>query len=148
MSLFPTKILLATDGTEVSTPASRAAAELSARTGSEVHLVYVGDEISDTLSHAEFDSDDERAARRARELLDEQAQRIEAEGGAVSDSHIIAGSEPDEEVVKLTREPDVGMVVVGSRGLNWLEEVIKGSVSSSVVRDARCPVLVVHEDDA
>ncbi len=148
MSLFPTKILLATDGTEISTPASRAAAELSARTGSEVHLVYVGDEISDTLSPTEYDSEDEQAARRARELLDEQARRIEADGGTVSDSHLIAGSEPDEEIVKLTREPDVGMVVLGSRGLNWLEEAIRGSVSSSVVRDARCPVLVVHEDDA
>jgi nucleotide-binding universal stress UspA family protein len=148
VNLFPTKILLATDGTEVSTPASRAAAELSARTGSEVHLVYVGDEISDTLSYAEFDSDDEHAARRARELLDEQARRIEADGGTVADLDIIAGNEPDEEIVKLTREPDVRMVVVGSRGLNWLEEAIKGSVSSSVVRDARCPVLVVHEDDA
>ena len=147
MSLFPTKILLATDGTEVSTPASRAAAELSAKTGSEVHLIYDGDEISDTLSHTEFSSEDEQAARRARELLDEQAQRIEADGGTVSDSHIIAGNEPDEEIMKLTREPDVGMVVVGSRGLNWLEEAIRGSVSSSVVRDARCPVLVVHEDD-
>ena len=136
MSLFPTKILLATDGTEVSNSASRAAPELSARTGSEVHLNYVGDEISDTLSHAEFDSDDE------------QARRIEAEGWTVSDSHIIAGNEPDEEIVELTRVPGVGMVVVGSRGLNWLEEAIKGSVSSSDVRDARCPVLVVHEDDA
>ena len=148
MSLFPTKILLATDGTEVSTPASRAAAELSARTGSEVHLVYVGDEISDALSHTEFDADDEQAARRARELLDEQAQRIKAEGGTVSDSHIIVGSKPDEEIVKLTREPDVGMVVVGSGGLNWMEEALRDSVSSSVVREARCPVLVVHEDDA
>ena len=148
MSLFPTRILLATDGTEVSNPASRAAAELSAKTDSEVHLIYVGDEISDTLSHAEFDSDDQQAARRARELLDEQARRIEADGGIVSDTHIIAGNEPDEEIVKLTRAPEVGIVVVGSRGLNWLAEAIKGSVSSSVVRDARCPVLVVHEDDA
>jgi nucleotide-binding universal stress UspA family protein len=40
------------------------------------------------------------------------------------------------------------MVVVGSRSLNWLEKAIRGGVSSSVVRYTRCPVLVVHEDDA
>ncbi len=40
------------------------------------------------------------------------------------------------------------MVVVGSRRLNWLEEAIRGGVWSSVVRYTRCPILVVHEDDA
>ena len=72
MSLFPVRILLAIGGAEVATAASRAVAELSARTGFEVHLAYVGDEISDTLSHTEFDSEDERA------------RRIEADGGTVS----------------------------------------------------------------
>jgi nucleotide-binding universal stress UspA family protein len=41
MSIFPTEILLATDGSEEATLATQAATELSKETDSEVHLVYV-----------------------------------------------------------------------------------------------------------
>lgn len=46
MGMFPTKILVATDGSESSAPAVRAAAEVSAKTDSEIELVYVGKDIS------------------------------------------------------------------------------------------------------
>src|SRR5215218_9966933 len=41
VSIFPTKILLATDGSEEAQQAARAAGELSKTTGSEVHIAYV-----------------------------------------------------------------------------------------------------------
>ncbi len=41
MSIFPTTILLATDGSEEAVQATQAATELSRDTGSEVHVVYV-----------------------------------------------------------------------------------------------------------
>ena len=41
MSIFPTKILLATDGSKEAGQAAQAAAELSKETGSEVHIAYV-----------------------------------------------------------------------------------------------------------
>src|SRR5918997_4729272 len=42
MSIFPTKILLATDGSKEAELAFASAADLSERTGSELHAVYVG----------------------------------------------------------------------------------------------------------
>ncbi len=41
MSVFPTTILLATDGSDEAKRATEAATELSRETGSEVHLIYV-----------------------------------------------------------------------------------------------------------
>jgi nucleotide-binding universal stress UspA family protein len=41
MSIFPTRILLATDGSEEADLASRTAADLAESTGSELHVVYV-----------------------------------------------------------------------------------------------------------
>ena len=41
MSTFPTKILLAVDGSEEAENAARAGVELSAKTNSELHVVYV-----------------------------------------------------------------------------------------------------------
>jgi nucleotide-binding universal stress UspA family protein len=42
MSIFPTKILLATDGSREAKLAFASAADLSEKTGSELHVVYVG----------------------------------------------------------------------------------------------------------
>jgi nucleotide-binding universal stress UspA family protein len=41
MSIFPTKILLASDGSKEARLTAQAAAELSKDTGSEVHIAYV-----------------------------------------------------------------------------------------------------------
>ena len=40
MSVFPTKVLLATDGSEEAELAARTATELVEKTGSELHVVY------------------------------------------------------------------------------------------------------------
>jgi nucleotide-binding universal stress UspA family protein len=42
MSIFPTKILLATDGSKEAELAFASAADLSEKTGSELYVVYVG----------------------------------------------------------------------------------------------------------
>ena len=142
--MFPTKILLATDGTESATPARKAAAELSAKTDSHIELVYVGEDISSPAAYNDPSDSDQQAAQNARELLDEVTSKIEEDGGRVSESHIVPGEKPADEIVKLTREQDVGLVVVGSRGLGRLQYAVQGSVSATVVREAECPVLVVH----
>ena len=41
MSIFPTKILLATDGSNEAELATRTAADLAQKTGSELHVVHV-----------------------------------------------------------------------------------------------------------
>ena len=41
MSIFPTRILLATDGSREADLASRTAADLAQSTGSELHVIFV-----------------------------------------------------------------------------------------------------------
>ncbi len=144
--MFPTNILLATDGSDSSLPALRAAADLSAKTGSGVHVIYVGRGISTPAAYNDPGSKDTDAASEARDLIDGQIKEIEARGGTVADSHVVPGKNPAREIIKFTREPGIGMVVVGSRGLGRFRYALRGSVSATVVRDAYCPVLVVHGD--
>lgn len=144
MAMFPTKILVATDGSESAAPAVRAAAEVSAKTDSEIELVYVGEEISAPAAYDDPSSSETETADKALELLDGVKQEIEESGGKVAEVHIVPGKSPAEEIVKLTREDDIGLVVVGSRGLGRLQYLVQESVSSTVVRQAFCPVLVVH----
>ena len=147
MSMFPTKILVAVDGSDSSDPALRAAAELSEKTGSEVNVIYVGKDVPTPAAYDEPSSSDQEAAQKAQELLDEKARQVEEAGGRIAESYVVLGDDPADKIFEFTKELDIGFVVVGSRGLGPLQDARQNSVSSTVVREASCPVLVVHGDE-
>ncbi len=150
MGVFPTKILLATDGSEEAVRATQAATELSRDTGSEVHVVYVLPAPAQLIGHHLYsdeikDSLIGRAERDAERFLKEQAERIESDGGKVAETHLRSG-DPDKEILRTAEALGVGMIVIGSRGLGAISRALLGSVSDSVVRHAHCPVFVVRGD--
>jgi nucleotide-binding universal stress UspA family protein len=152
MSFFPRSILLATDGSEEARLATQAAIELSKATGSEVHVLYVLPSAGELIGPHSYPTDRresllEQAERDARKFLDEQAERIGSEGGKVAEAHLRTGR-ADKEVVRISEELGVGMIVMGSRGLGAVSRALMGSVSDSVVRHAHCPVFVVRGDEA
>jgi nucleotide-binding universal stress UspA family protein len=156
MSIFPTKILLATDGSREAQLAATTAADLAKSTASELHVLYVGEaanpyaervglagaeaavpRLDAELKGGEFE-------RQARDVLDAEAERVRAAGGAVAKAHLSMGK-VDHEVVSLAEEIGAGLIVVGSRGWGGIRRALMGSVSESVVRHSHCPVLVVRE---
>jgi nucleotide-binding universal stress UspA family protein len=152
MSIFPTKILLATDGSKEARLAAQAAAELSKDTGSEVHVTYVLPSPRELRGHHTYSRDVmrsvlEQAEGEARSFLEAQAKQVGESGGKVAETHLRAG-EPDKEIVKLSEELGVGTIVIGSRGLGAVKRALMGGVSESVVRHAHCPVFVVRGDEA
>ncbi len=157
MSIFPTKILLATDGSEEAALAAKTAADIAQKTGSELHVVHArlllpwaGYSAAETPTTGAVD--EEEARERVMRWLDDQVERIEAEGGNVTQAYLRLGR-PDEgiitvaeEIVSLAEEIGAGLIVVGSRGLGGIRRALMGSVSDSVVRHAHCPVLVVRKE--
>ena len=141
MSIFPTKILLATDGSEDAELATTTAAALAKSTGSELHLVNVGVVAPALL--APLDVEPARVEREVRDVLGEQARKVENVGGAVAQSHVRVG-EAAREVVNLAEEIGTGLIAVGSRGRGKAKRMLMGSVSDAVVRHAHCPVMVVR----
>src|SRR3712207_2104926 len=149
MSILPTKILLATDGSEEAALAARTAADIAQKTDSELHVVHVRgisvyiDPSTETarIIHAA----EETARREAQETLDAQVEQIKAAGGEVAQTYVRLGR-PAEEIIILADEIDAGLVVLGSRGLGGIRRLLLGSVSDGVVRHAHCPVLVVRKD--
>ena len=157
MSFFPTKILVAIDGSEEAALAARTAAAMAHKTGSELHVVHArlmlpwAGHHYDTEGTTTGTVDKERARETVMRWLDAQVERIEAEGVKVAQAHLRLGR-PDEhiitvaeEIVSLAEEIGAGLIVIGSRGLGKLRRVLLGSVSDSVVRHAHCPVLVVRK---
>src|SRR5918994_5407091 len=120
MSFFPTKILLATDGSEEAEWAAQSAVQLANETGSELHVVLVGPRIVTSVGLPGSPG-----------------------GGMVAQSHFRAGR-PAPEIVDLAEEIGAGLIVMASRGLGGIRRALMGRVSSSVVRHAHCPVLVVR----
>lgn len=147
---LPGRVLLALDGSKEAAAASRAAVEIAAGTGSELHLLFVlsndlGLPPAHVLASERYEEVLRQARHGAREFVDRQAENLEAEGAKVKDAHLAFGR-ADEEIVKLSEELEAGLIVMGSRGLGGVRRALLGSVSDSVVRHAHCPVLVVRED--
>jgi nucleotide-binding universal stress UspA family protein len=150
MSIFPTRILLATDGSEQADLAALRAVELTESTDSELHVVHVGvlptflESYPGTLGYS--GKLYEQIEEDSRELLRELSWRVKVAGGTVAGTHLRMGA-VDLEIVALAKELGVDLIVMGCRGHRGIRRAIEGSISDGVIRHAPCPVLVVgsHE---
>jgi nucleotide-binding universal stress UspA family protein len=149
MSTFPTRILLATDGSEEAELAALRAVDLADATDSELHVVHVGvvpiflKSYPGTLGHERRLY--EEIEEMSRELLRKESWRVKAAGGTVAGTHLRMG-EVALEIVALAEELQADLIVMGCRGLGGVRRALMGSVSDSVVRHAHCPVLVVRPE--
>ena len=149
MSSFPTKILLATDGSEEAELAALRAVDLARSTDSELHVVHVGAIPTLLVSYPGTLGYDhklyERIEEESRELLRKESWRVKAAGGTVAGAYLRMGS-ADPEIVALAKELGVDLIVIGCRGHRGVRRAIEGSVSDGVIRHAPCPVLVVRPE--
>jgi nucleotide-binding universal stress UspA family protein len=144
VSYAPTKILVATDGSRDAVSATRAAIDLSARTGSELHVVHAWEALP-PYAHPSIAVATDAALyeREAQNLLFEQLDRLEAAGVEVAGAHLERGPAA-EKIADLADRLGVGFIVLGSRGLGRVKRLLLGSVSEGVLRLAPCPVLVMR----
>lgn len=141
------KVLVAIDGSEEAELACRAAAEVAEGAGSELHVVYV-EPLPDFMK---TDAGAPAYDRRLYEMIEAEGQetlrkliwRTKVGGVAVAGAHLRMGAVADE-IVGSAEELEAGLIVVGSRGLGRLRRALAGSVSESVFRRARRPVMVVR----
>ncbi len=129
--------------------ATEAAVELVSGTGSELHVVHVVSTTPEMPYPRRFARERTEALLEAKKLhaltlLDKRVAWIEKIGGKVAGSYYREGK-PDEEVIRLREELDVGLVIMGDRSQNWFERAFARSFSERVLSRANRPVLVVRE---
>jgi len=137
------KILIATDGSETALAAIDAGLELAAQEHAEVVFVHVtsllelspetdGHEAPERLPRAEADA-----------ALCEAIERAQ-EHGVTAKTELLIGYAP-KQIVRLARDIDAELIVVGSRGLGRVKSAVLGSTSREVLAKADRPVMVVRE---
>lgn len=135
------KILLAADGSDHSIRATSEVIKIaSVNETSIVTVVLVADYSqakSDVLhsgSSVELDMKRRRKLMPVEELLRSANinYRIEILHGV-----------PGPSIVEFANKQNYELLVIGSRGLNSLQEMVLGSVSHKVVKRAECPVMIV-----
>lgn len=124
------RILVGTDGSAGADRAVQLAARLAAELEAHlkiVHVLTVDDPPLDELNdHASI-------ARK----------RAEAVGLSDIESESLAGNDVAESILATAHRDEVGMIIVGKRGLGRVAGLLLGSVSQKLVSDAQCPVMVV-----
>src|SRR5215217_5283381 len=127
MSIFPARILLATDGSEEAELAALRAVELADATDSELHVVHVGvvpiflKSYPGTLGYERrlYEQIEEMSS----ELLRKQSGRVKAAGGTVAGTHLRMGGVA-LEIVALAEELQADLIVMGSRGLGGVRRAL------------------------
>lgn len=150
VNYFPTKILLATDASKDAIKAAQIASDISSVSGSELHVLHVGSTKDFHVAPGAEQSFSPRSPslgevrETSEKTLEEAVKQVEEAGGTVAQTHLRMG-DPDDEILRHCEEHgDIGLLVMGSRGLGPIKRRLMGSVSESVVRHASCPVLVAR----
>ncbi|MBP6382724.1 MAG: universal stress protein [Pseudomonadales bacterium] len=138
------KVMVPVDGSDASARAAAWAAKYAARNGAELVLLHVhAARGSETLALGSLDATQiEEAERRIAGPSFDRAR--EAIGAATAARTLVSIGDPAEEIVALARREHADLIVMGSRGLSPVRELLLGSVSEKVIHHAHCAVTVVR----
>jgi nucleotide-binding universal stress UspA family protein len=139
------KILIPTDGSELSRIALEEALILAAEQRAEVHVIHVFEPLRHMARQGmaelpRFVRDEEEHA------LEHAAQRARALGvRATTASLDAAGRRPADVIVAEASATGADLIAIGTHGRRGMERMLLGSVAEGVARSATVPVLLIRE---
>jgi nucleotide-binding universal stress UspA family protein len=136
------RILLAVDGSENSLRAAKEAGDLARAMKSDVRILVAFGSIPSYLGEPNLERVIEAHMKESQSIVQKAQDALGKIPGEVH-TEIIEGS-PAEAIINVAKTRSSTVIVMGSRGLSSIAELVLGSTSHKVVSHAPCPVLIVH----
>ncbi len=143
-------IVLATDGSPSAAEATLRAVELAGALDATLVVVAVEHVTVPAYGYYGYADVVTELAKLEHEHVDEtlaRAQAVATEAGVRCEVVHATGSIA-EEICEIAARRQARLIVVGAHGWGPVRRLLHGSVSSAVLHDAPCPVLVVRGEQA
>ncbi|MEA5554365.1 universal stress protein [Anabaena cylindrica UHCC 0172] len=134
-------ILVALDGSEIAERVIQALGDLVLSSNTKVILCHV---FPTPESEIELPADrpHPESPKFSYFQIEKQLQSYQEKLLFESELELVTG-DPADEIVRLANIYKADLVVIGSRGLTGMKRIVQGSVSTQVMEEANCSVLVV-----
>ncbi|NGM17672.1 universal stress protein [Eggerthellaceae bacterium zg-887] len=141
------RIFAALDGSSTQKAVAERAIALAASNRAELVFGHVIDSVPYEASGVDFEALCAEGAKRIEEDLAELLGQARDNANIPSVELVVrAGRITDTLATQLVEPMDPDLVVCGERGLSNIKYAFVGSVSTYLIRNMRCDVLVVKED--
>lgn len=140
-------ILIAVDGSKEAEKAFKKSVHVAKRNNAHLYIGHVID-IRAFESVSSFNEKlAEEAGQIAKQTLDNYVAYAEKHGVTNVDCLIEFGTPKTIITKELPKKHNIDLIMLGATGLNAVERMLIGSVSTYVTRHAECDVLIVRTDN-
>lgn len=140
------KLLLSTDGSDISIAAAHPAIALAKLAGASLHAVFVQEPYPyagiGAARAAAFDTHMATARQDAAQAFARIGEAAAAQGAALQSS-VIEAAQPAQGIIDAAHALGAELIVTGSHGRSGLAKLLLGSVAGKVLALSPLPVLVV-----
>lgn len=135
-------ILVPIDGSDQSLHSAEIAVELAAERGGKIHLLHVIRPSDYSFTGIDILDLVQKSAGEIVFQVENSLKNMAAEGKVTITSEVAMGN-PASVIVERSKQ-GYDSIIIASRGLSGISEILLGSVSNVVSHHARCPVLLIR----
>lgn len=137
------KILVAIDGSKMSDKVLNTAKQIASNMDAELTIIFVGKEIKfpPEVVITDLDTVIEEIRKIGIDLLEEAKAKISSDGLVINTAYKEGNAA--RQIVDYACKENYDLIVIGSRGLGNIKEMMLGSVSHKVSQLSDRPVLIV-----
>jgi nucleotide-binding universal stress UspA family protein len=144
----PKSILVPTDFSDYSDRAIKQAVDIAEQNNAKIYLLHVVDKLQqcaidycipiETMMKVQSDSEKEASRK-----MQDEAKKI-TQAKKIDVTFDVTSGVPFEEILKEQQERKADLIVIASHGRTGIIKSLIGSVAEKVMREAKCPVLLVR----
>lgn len=140
------KLMVAIDQAEITNKLLDAVVEIARNKQTQVTLVHVSQEyVSNGMTYVPENFLEEILNEMEKAGLEQlQQAKSKLKSAGINPETVHLKGDPAHEILNYARDTEQQLIIIGSRGLRGIKEMMLGSVSHKVSQLSHCPVLIMH----